>query len=350
MFNPLARDLEHILDHTADVWADLRGARIFVTGGTGFFGCWLLESFLWAQERLGLNASLTVLTRSPKVFRDKAPHLASHPAITLCAGNVLDFEPPSGAFTHVIHGATDASATLNNERPLLMFDTVVQGTRRTLDFAVSSGVRRFLLLSSGAVYGAQPSQTTHIPEDYRGGPDTLDPRSAYAQGKRTAEWLAATYARSHGVECLLARGFAFTGPYLALDIHFAIGNFIRDCINGQPIEIRGDGTGCRSYLYAADLAIWLWTILVRGESCRPYNVGSEYTVSIAELADAVRQAIAPRTPIHIAGKPRPDAVPDRYVPSTARARQELALDEWISLDEAIRRTAAFAVQTTGVSQ
>ena len=78
MPNPLAADLDHVLAHTEGVWEQLRGARLFVTGGTGFFGCWLLESFLWASDRMELKATMTVLTRSPERFRAKAPHLAGH--------------------------------------------------------------------------------------------------------------------------------------------------------------------------------------------------------------------------------------------------------------------------------
>jgi nucleoside-diphosphate-sugar epimerase len=340
MGNPLARDLEHVLDHTGEVWADLAGARIFLTGGTGFFGCWLLESFTWAVDRLGLDAAITVLTRAPRAFREKAPHLAGHRAVKLACGDIRSFEFPRGGFTHVIHGATAASAALNQGEPLEMLDTIVEGTRRALDFAEACGARRFLLTSSGAVYGPQPAGMMRMGESYRGGPDPLDPRSAYAEGKRLAEWLGCAYARRCGMDFLVARGFAFTGPYLPLDIHFAIGNFIRDALAGGGIEIRGDGTAYRSYLYAADLAIWLWTILARGEGCRPYNVGSERAVSIAELAARVAQTLAPGTPIHIAAKAQPGAAANRYVPDTSRAREELGLAEWIPLEEAIRRTAA----------
>lgn len=339
MINPLARDLDHVLEHTGDVWNQLKGGRIFATGGTGFFGCWLLESFAWACDRLQLDASLTVLTRSPKAFRRKAPHLAAHPAIHLVHGDIRSFPFPAGHFSHVIHGATESSTNLNQDQPLLMLDTIVNGTRRALDFAVAAEAKRFLLISSGAVYGTQPPDVAHVPETYGGGPDPTDPRSAYAEGKRLAELLCGLYSRSRGMECAIARCFAFVGPYLPLDVHFAIGNFIGNCLHQRPIEISGDGTPYRSYLYAADLAIWLWTILVRGETGRPYNVGSEREWSIAELAGTVAATLDPSTDIRVKGIPRPGAAPSRYVPDTGRARLELGLRELVTLEDAIRRTA-----------
>jgi len=339
--NPLAADLDHVLAHTAEVWDALDDGRLFITGGTGFFGCWLLESFVWACDRLKLRASMTVLTRSPEAFRRKAPHLASHRCIELLEGDVRSFQSPDGAFSHIIHGATESSARLNRDQPLLMLDTIVEGTRRTLDFAVTSGAKRFLLISSGAVYGTQPATLSHVPEDYVGGPDTTDPRSAYGEGKRLAEQLCAIYSREYGLECPIARPFAFTGPYLPLDIHFAIGNFINDCLYGRPLEIRGDGTACRSYLYASDLAIWLWTILARGTSTRAYNVGSEHAISIKDLALTAQEILSPEQPVRVAGVPREGVAPERYVPDTARACNELGLQEWIPVQEAICRTAGW---------
>jgi len=337
--NPLADDLDHILKHTSSLWEELKGKNIFITGGTGFFGCWLLESFAWANDKLGLNASSLVLTRNPDAFRQKAPHLAAHAAINFHVGDVRSFDFPKGEFSHIIHAATESSTRLNEENPLLMVDTIVQGTRHTLEFARHCGAKKLLLTSSGAVYGKQPPDLTHIPEDYVGGPDPMDPRSAYGEGKRLAEHLCAIYAKQYGFETKIARGFAFVGPYLPLDIHFAIGNFIRDGLQGGPILVKGDGTPYRSYLYAADLAIWLWTILLRGEPCRPYNVGSAEALTIAELAHVVARIFTPPVAVQIAKAATPGQPAERYVPATQRAETELNLHQWITLPEGIQRTA-----------
>lgn len=341
MTNALLPDLNHVLRHTPEVWDDLRNGHLFLTGGTGFFGCWLLESFLHANDQLDLRASVTVLTRDGEAFRAKAPHLAQHSALTLWNGDVRSFAFPQDEYTHVLHVATDTDAARNKANPLAMADTIVEGTRRVLDFAVACGARSFLLTSSGAVYGPQPPELSHVPETYRGGPDQTQAQWSYGESKRMAELLCCLYGERHGLPVKIARCFAFVGPYLRLDGHFAIGNFIQDVMAGRAIQIRGDGTPLRSYLYAADLAIWLWTMLVKAPSARPYNVGSEEALSIAQVARAVVEALGVRTEIQIAGVPNEAKLAERYVPSVARAREELGLSQSITVDDAIRRTAAW---------
>jgi nucleoside-diphosphate-sugar epimerase len=337
-----SRDLELVLKHTVLEWEALRGQRLFLTGGTGFFGCWLVESFCYVNKTLELGASVTILTRSPEAFARKCPHLDADSAVTLLQGDVRSFQFPAGEFQYVIHAATETNAKIAAEAPLDLRSTIVEGTRRTLDFAASHGTRAFLLTSSGAVYGQQPAEMTHVPETYAAAPDLADSASVYAEGKRAAEQLCGEYGSKFGIECKIARCWTFCGPHLPLNEHFAIGNFIGDVLARRPIEIKGDGTPRRSYLYAADLAAWLWTILFRAPELLPINVGSERDVSIQELARIVAATLRPGTKIRLAQKAASSVAPARYVPSVERARELLGLEEWTSLEDSIRRTAEWA--------
>jgi len=342
MARPLpSTDLDLILRATETLWEPVRGQRIFITGGTGFFGCWLMESFCHINRELRLNAAATVLTRNPANFAAKAPHLAADPHVQLLTGDARDFKFPDGVFPFVIHAATEASARQAAEEPLEMLSTILAGTQRALEFAATHGTVRFLLTSSGAVYGRQPSEITHLPESYAGAPDPLDPNSVYAEGKRAAELMCSLYQKKMGIECAIARCWAFCGPHLPLDAHFAIGNFIGNVLRREPISIQGDGTPRRSYLYGADLAIWLWTMLFRAPSLTPINVGSGEDLSILELAQKVAQILDTDAIVQVAGTPPPGIAPSRYVPSVSRAQQLLGLQQTVSLEESIRRTAAW---------
>jgi nucleoside-diphosphate-sugar epimerase len=332
-------DLQHILDHTRDTFRSLSRARIFLTGGTGFFGHWLLESLLYANRELSLNLTVTVLTRNAAQFRTRSPHIASDPAITLLQGDIRTFTFPAPPFTHILHAATDSSSQAG--RPAYeLSETILTGTRRILHFAREAGVTRLLYTSSGAVYG-RSSTLMRIPETAHTGPDPLQLSSAYDEAKRMSEHLCIAYSHDTPLEAVIARPFAFVGPHLPLDQHFAIGNFLASAMTGQPIHIRGDGTPRRSWLYMADLAIWMWTLLVRGESNRAYNVGSDEGMSIADAARLTIDTLRPGLAIQIDGTPDLANPLNSYVPSIDRARAELGLTVTIPLAEALRRTAAW---------
>lgn len=340
--NPLIRDFNDIFALTIGLWEELRGKHLFVTGGTGFFGIWLLESFVLANEKLNLGASALVLTRDINSFQMRAPRLACNSAIRFHKGDIRNFNFPDGEFSHIIHAAaTSAISTFNNEDPLIKFDTIVNGTRHILDFAIKCGAKKFLLTSSGVAYGPQPHDMKRIPESYCGALDSTDINSVWGESKRVAEFLCAYYAQKYGIEAKIARCFSFVGPHLPLDIHYAIGNFIRDGLNGGPIKIHGDGTHQRSYLYATDLVIWLWTILFNGKSCRLYNVGSEEEVSIVDLANLVARNF--KKPIEIIVEKLSDtgAHQERYIPSVNRVKKELGLTQTINLNESIKRTIMY---------
>jgi nucleoside-diphosphate-sugar epimerase len=284
---------------------------------------------------------LVVLTRDPERARQQAPHVFSRPDTTLLAGDVSSIANPVGKLDLCIHAATDVGDPLKAGDPLRVFDSIVLGTRRVLDLAHANGASRFLLTSSGAVYGPQPVDLEHMPETYGGAPDPLQPSAAYGNGKRAAEWLAcahAAQASQAGFESSIARIFALIGPGLPLNGPFAAGNFVRDALAGQAIRIQGDGRPLRSYLYMADLCVWLLRILGNGAAGQAYNVGSENAVSIAALAQQVVDAAGTDAPILVQTPAASDALASRYVPDTHKARHGLGLAEYTPLNTALLKT------------
>ncbi len=297
--------------------------RLFITGGTGFFGKSMLDYRLRHHEWQWAKAEWVILSRAPERFAAAFPRLVNQPGISLVAGDVRDFAFPQGPFDAIIHAATSAVTTLSDAE---MTSVILDGARHVADFAKAADCRTVLFTSSGAVYGPRFTPSCEN--------DACEPATAYGKGKLAAERLLI----KAGFDAKIARCFAFTGPYLNRGIHFAIGNFIQNCLDGKPIIINGDGTPMRSYLYADDLVEWLFTILERGEPGRPYNVGSGNALSILELAQRVRKVLGADNAITVRGKPTSRMKPSVYVPDITRVQRELGLSVSVSLDEAIRRT------------
>jgi dTDP-glucose 4,6-dehydratase len=330
------RDIEAITSIArADLLA-LHGARIFITGGTGYVGRWLLESLCHANRVLDLNLEVTVLSRMPAEFAMRHPHLADDKCIRLIEGDVRSFTCDNEGFSHVIHAATDVIASTTS---LDIFDVTATGTKHVMEFARNQGVVDVLLLSSGAVYGLSSDHVKRASECWPCVPDVTTQLNAYGLGKIVTEWLGNAYGKQYGFSCKSARVFAQIGPYLALDAHFAAGNFIRDVLQRKDIIITGDGTARRSYMYAVDMVTWLWAILVRGKAGSAYNVGAEQEVSTRDLAEAiVRVAGEEQAEIKVLDQPVPGAAPSYYVPDTRLARKELRVSTTVPLEDAIKRT------------
>ncbi len=329
--------IDSALEGSRGAWEQGRDARILLTGGTGFIGTWLLELFCRANCIFNLGAEIWVLSRDPTRFLDRNPHFSKNKSIHFLKGDIQTFHAKGLSFTHVIHGAASFAGLIPETSSLGYLDTIVEGTRHALQISLDSGAGRFLFLSSGAVYGPQPIDLEWMPETYSGAPDPLSPATGYAQGKRMGEHLCAQFSQQPGFSIVSARGFAFVGPHLPLDAHFAIGNFIRDGLKGGPIVVRSDGTSFRSYLYGSDMARCLWLLLFEGQSGCAYNVGSDQGIQLGDLARMVGQQL--HADVHIMGKAEPGKQPSRYVPSIVRIRQEFGFEIKISLEESLRYTS-----------
>ncbi len=286
---------------------------------------------------------IVVLSRNPDKFKNSHPSVANQHGLTFHKGDVQNRTslPWGDSFSHVLHAATDSTLGPGLS-PIQRFQQIVEGTTNILDLAVATGARRFLLTSSGGIYGPQPTDLEAIPEDWRGSPPMDEPSTAYSQAKRAAEHLCALYREAHGLETVIARCFAFVGRDLPLDAHFAIGNFIRDALSAEQITVAGDGTPLRTYLDQTDLAHWLWMLMMNGQDGETFNVGSDQVISIAELAHLVRDLISPNKPVRILELSQQVALRNRYVPDIRKTQQQLGLSVTVPLAEAIRCTVAAA--------
>ena len=258
-------------------------------------------------RRCLLNAQLAVLTRDPEAFLTRLRTSATT-ALSFVPGDVRTFAFPTGDFPYIIHAATEASARQLAEAPDEMQSTIVAGTGRIHRVyphikhpqAPLHQLRRRLRHSDYAAPIRRSAPPSH---------DHLRPIQA------RAEQLIAN-ARC---EVKIARCYAFLGPHLPLDTHFAAGNFLADALASRPIHIASDGRALRSYLYPTDLVIWLWTLLFRASPLHAYNVGSDRPISIAGLAETICSEVNPSIPIHIAEPGRQlTSASLRFLPQPAR--------------------------------
>ena len=334
-------DLDYIFQHTKDIWEPFRGKSIFLTGGTGFFGKWLLESFIYINEKLGLKAKIIILSRNPELFIEQYPFYKEYKnSVKFVKGDILTYDfKLNEKVQFIIHAATAASDSLNNNNPLLMMDTITLGTRNVLDFAMTQSIEGFIFISSGAVYGKQPFTVSKIKEKDSFKIDINNSNAAYSEGKRIAELYCATYFEKYNLPVKIARCFAFVGPYLPLDTHFAIGNFINNVVKNENIVITGDGSTTRSYMYASDLSISIWKILLIGSNNKPYNVGVDTAYSLKEIALMLKKNYGNDVQILNFNK---DLTKNIYVPNIDALINELEIKHFVKIEEAIQKTIDFA--------
>ena len=334
----LESDLAEISDRLLPIADRLQGARILVAGGTGFVGTWLVESLLNLDRRNGLGASMVILTRDARAYAARAPHLALDPRIEVHQGTLDGLGRLDGVagVTHAIHAASTVNRPREPEEALAALQTLDQGTEGLLQAAKRWPMKRFLYLSSAAVYDRLLNGIS-FQEDGPGCPPVSKPTSAYATGKRMAELRTCLHASSSGYTAVIARLGAFLGPLLPMEGVFAAGNFMGDALAGRRIRILGDGTAVRSYQYAGDLAVWLWTLLLCGEAGEAYNVGGEVSVNLWELAELINR-LAEGPGVDVLGKSDLTRPVDVYAPPVKKAMDRFGLVNLVCLEEAIQRT------------
>ena len=312
---------------------------ILITGGTGFFGRWLLQILCSLILENKFKIDIYVLSRNPEKFLEENTDCSFDRLVNFISGDVINFELPNIKLDYLIHMATTAaSETFHGEDQLQKLDLLYRGTRNTLEQTVRSGVKKVLFTSSGVAYG--PSNDTLFTEEMLQAPKTTMASSALGEGKRLAEYLIGYYALKGGFEYSIARCFSFFGPFLPLDIHYAIGNFVNDAITKDAITVKGRGQELRSYLYIADAWVWLLKLLVHADN-EIYNVGSSNSISIGELAIEVRNTLAAEKKVEFLGLTHEVGNFSRntYIPNIDKICNKYGLSEWTTLSQGIKKMA-----------
>ncbi len=317
----------------------LKNCKILLTGGTGFFGKWILGSLLNLNRSFKLNLSISVLSRNPINFFKKFPNLKKYKELSFIKGNIINFSTNQKDFTHIIHGATDATIESHLNIKYLS-ENIVKGTQNILDFASKNKINNFLFISSGSVYGKQMVKNSlKINEKHGKYLDSNDLGNASGILKKSAELLCNYWASECSTRKIkIARCFAFVGPWLPINSHFAIGNFINSSILNNNIIINSDGASLRSYLYTSDLVIWLLKILILDDRYLTINVGSDQKFSIKEIAILVKKVTQKKIKIIIQKKDKSKST--AYVPDIRLAKSK-GLKIYTPLEKSILKTYNF---------
>jgi nucleoside-diphosphate-sugar epimerase len=318
MLTKIQSDLERISEFDPGMWDLLRNKKIFATGCTGFIGTWIIYSFVYINQKFKLGSELYCLTRNKNKNEEKFPE------IKFIEGDIQSFKFPEGQFDFVIHGAGEVSH-LEGHSELVDISNI--GTKRLINFSKNASVGKILFLSSGAAYGIQPRDLPFLEEIF---PDAIS-KSAYGEAKKLAE----TLLFNEIIPVTSARIFTVCGPFIPLNSNFAFSNFMESILMKKKITITSNGKTTRSYLYAGDVVLWLWLLLLKGRDKEIYNVGSEEEISILGLAQKIVETLGKENEIEILGK---ELEFGRYLPSNKKIRREFNIGNLVSLEQGIKKS------------
>lgn len=324
------KDLYQISSLSEDFLQNIENQTVLITGGTGFVGSWLVESLLKCSKHA---PRLILIVRSRSKAEAHFKNISSAVNIQYIEQDISREISCNDSIDQIWHLATSTSLP-NGKSSTHIANSTILGTYRLLDLASNqTSPPKFMHTSSGAVYGRGLPPDLEITEDLRLANDWLSDSEVYDSSKRSAEMILKEATKEGVVSAKNARLFAFVGPHLPLNSHFAIGNFISAAIESKPIKLTSSGVDFRSYLYAADLVSWLFTYM-NSDYNEPVNVGSDSSVSIRECAELVAEF----SNVTVTVNPDDDHKATKYVPNIDLARSLLGLDVYTDLKESIRRT------------
>ncbi len=316
----------------------LRGKHIFISGGTGFLGTWLLEIIKELNSTYDFKIRVTVFSRKAKDFARKHTQFDNLDYITYINGDIRYLSELPLDTEYIIHAASVSDRRLAASTPNAVADTIGLGTMQILRASnLLENLNKFILLSSCLIYGKQTWDLDSIDEEYTGSISCDQVGNVYAESKRFSEILAQSYLNEYKLPLVILRPFAFIGPHLSLQLPWAGTDFIRDSLLGGPIRIMGDGSTIRSFMYASDYAFWVLAALANGASRKKYNVGNPESIKLIDFAELIVSQFTPKRAI-LTNIGQKNQSKSKLVPNVDNAINDLRVSVTVPLTEAIERT------------
>lgn len=347
----IERQLMGAMDRIAPPWSVLKNKRLFLTGGSGFFGLWILSAINILNRDYNFGIRCDVLTRSARL-QASLPFLVGQHDFRLIESDVRSVDLSGRSYDIVIHAATtSARETFDGASSLDKFELLVDGTRNVSKQFEFLRCKRAVFLSSGVAYGPSKFNRPFSEKDLNA-PCTIAAETGLAHGKRAAEFIFSEYCKRADISFKIARCFSFVGAGLPHDLHYAIGNFISSALAQQNIIIQSDGQMVRSYMDMRDFVIWLGLLLGSQSKEQIYNIGSEEAVTIGDLAKLIVRILKSNVKISTLGNKSHtvgNEVRSYYVPCTQLFHEEFKPPTSITLEIAIRDYAEY-LSTLGIKQ
>ena len=274
----ILRTFEHDLP-----WEILSGANILVTGATGLIGGCLVETLMMNPRK---DYQVYASGRNEDRARVRFKDFAEEPAFHFVKYDVMQPLENDVRYDYIIHAASNASPNFFAQKPVEVIKSNIDGVANLMEYGLDHGMKRFLYVSSGEVYGEGDGRV--FTEDYSGYVDCAKPRSCYPSSKRAAETLCVSYAAEYGADVVIARPCHTYGPHFTEQDNRVYAQFIRNVLRGEDIVMKSTGEQFRSWCYVVDCVSALLHILLKGESGEAYNIAdADSNISIRELAETI---------------------------------------------------------------
>jgi dTDP-glucose 4,6-dehydratase len=317
--------------------------RILITGAAGFLGSHLCDRLLLeGHEVIGLDNFVTG-------NRGNIAHLLGNEKFSFHKHDVSNYIFISGKVDAVLHFASPASP--NPLSPSGYFNLPIQtmkagalGTHNCLGMARANKAR-FLLASTSEIYG-DPLVHPQA-ESYAGNVDPVGPRAVYDEAKRFAEALTMAYHRAHNVNTGIVRIFNTYGPRMDLEDGRALPNLLKQALLGEPLTVYGEGRQTRSFCYVDDLVDGIVKLLYSDEHM-PVNIGNPHEMTILQFAETINEIVGNPAGFTFVKDARSIRDPQRRQPDITRAREVLAWEPGISLEEGIKKTIPYFKEKLGI--